>query len=126
MFIVGTDVKGCKVVLVSDYESINNESASLTRTNTSAYGQLNLTHEASYYHRVVAYTIPTDDSNVITFSVKEIVTVSTYESKYSGNSLFYIFMHQNMISNGVLYRLYFHLNLPIQAMSIPKVQKLFF
>ena len=39
LFIVGSDVKGCEVVLVSDHRSINNETVTLTRNNTSAYGQ---------------------------------------------------------------------------------------
>ena len=125
-FIVGTDVKGCKVVLVSDYESIDNETISLTRNNTFAYGQLNLTHKISCYHKAVAYTILIDDSTVIAFSVEETLTVNTNDRECSGNCLFYTRMHQNMISNGVLDRLYFHLNLPTQAMPIPKMQKLLF
>ena len=89
MFIVGSDVKGCKVVLVSDHESINNETVSLIRNNTSAHGNLNLTHKISCYHKVVAYAVPIDDSTVITFSVEEILTINTNNIECSGNSLFY-------------------------------------
>ena len=57
-FIEGSDAKGCTYVLVSDHPSINNETDTLTRNTTLAYGQLNLTHKASCYHRVYAYNIP--------------------------------------------------------------------
>ena len=101
LFIVGTDVKGCKVVLVSDYENIDNETVTLTRINTSAHGQLNLTHKASCYLKAVAYTIPIDDSTLVTFFIEEILTVNTNISECSGNPVFYTVMHHTMISNDV-------------------------
>ena len=57
-FIEGSDAKGCTFVLISDHPSINNETDTLTRNSMFAYGQLNLTHKASCYHRVYAYNIP--------------------------------------------------------------------
>ena len=74
MFIAGSDVKGCKVVLVSDHESINNETVSLIRNNTSAHGNLNLTHKISCYHKVVAYAVPIDGR--IVFFIDEIISFS--------------------------------------------------
>ena len=71
LFISGSDAVGCKVVVVSDHQNINNETANLTRNNTSAYGQLILTHKSSCYHRVVAYTITIDHHIVSTFYLEE-------------------------------------------------------
>ena len=71
LFISGSDVVGCKVAVVSDHQSIINETADLTRNNTSAYGRLILTHKASCYHRVVAHTITADHHIVSTFYIEE-------------------------------------------------------
>ena len=71
LFISGSDAVGCKVVVVSDHQSINNEAANLTRNNTFAYGQLNLKHETSCYHRVVAYTITIEHQIVSTFLLEK-------------------------------------------------------
>ena len=73
LFISGSDAVGCKVVVVSDHQSINNETANLTRNSTLAYCQLNLTHQVSCYHRVVSYTIKIDHQIVSTFSREKIL-----------------------------------------------------
>ena len=72
LFIHGSDAVGCKVVLVSDHSDVNNETATLLKTNTSAFGQLNLTLKAACYHRVLAYTF---DVNYTTnnFYIEEIL-----------------------------------------------------
>ena len=75
LFISGSDSVGCKVVVVSDHQSINNEAANLTRNNTFAYGQLNLKHETSCYNRVVAYTITIDHQIVSTVSVEKMLNI---------------------------------------------------
>ena len=75
LFISGSDAVGCKVIVISDYQRINNEAANLTRNNTSAYGQLSLKHESSCYHRVVAYTITTDHQIVSTFSLEKMLNI---------------------------------------------------
>ena len=56
LFIHGSDAVGCKVVLVSDHPRVNNETVTLLKKNTSAFGQLNFTLKAACYHRVLAYT----------------------------------------------------------------------
>ena len=68
---------GCKVVVVSDHQSINNETTDLTRNNTSAYGRLILTHKASCYHRVVAYPITADHQIVSIFFLEKTINVET-------------------------------------------------
>ena len=77
LFISGSDAVGCKVVVVSDHQGINNETVNLTRNNTSAYGQLNLTHKAYCYHRLLAHTITTDHQIVSTFFLKKTISVET-------------------------------------------------
>ena len=62
-FIHGSDALGCKVVLVSDYSNINNTQVHLSKNDTSASGQLSLTHNISCYQRVFAFDI--DVSNTI-------------------------------------------------------------
>ena len=84
LFISGSDAVGCKVVVVSDHQSINNETANLTRNNTSAYGQLILTHKAFCYHRVVAYTITIDHQIVSTFYIEEALINSETNTACSG------------------------------------------
>ena len=74
LFISGSDAIGCNVVVVSDYQRINNETSNLARNYTSAYGQLNLKHKISCYHRVVAYTITTDHQIVSIFSLEKILS----------------------------------------------------
>ena len=56
LFIHGSDAVGCKVVLVSGHPGVNNETTTLLKNNTSAFGQLNLTLKAACYHKVLAYT----------------------------------------------------------------------
>ena len=59
-FIHGSDVLGCKVVLVSDYRGVNNETMNITRkTNNimSVFGTFNLTQPVSCYNRVLAFDI---------------------------------------------------------------------
>ena len=56
LFIHGSDAVGCKVVLVSGHPGVNNETETLLRKNSSAFGQLNLILKAACYHRVLAYT----------------------------------------------------------------------
>ena len=77
LFISGSesDAVGCKLVFVSDHQSINNETVNLTRNNKSAYGQINLTHKASCYHSVVAYTITTDHQIVSISSLEKTINV---------------------------------------------------
>ena len=77
LFISGSDAVGCKVVVVSDHQSINSETADLTRNDTSAYGRLILTHKAFCYHRVVAYTITIDHQIVSTFFLKKTINIET-------------------------------------------------
>ena len=61
-FIHGSDALGCKVVLVSDYPYINNVQVHLSRNNTSASGQLSLTHNISCYQRVFAFDIDVNNT----------------------------------------------------------------
>ena len=64
LFIHGSDAVGCKVVLVSGHRSVNNETETLLKKNTSAFGQLKvLLHQVGCYQRVLAYSI---DVNNIT------------------------------------------------------------
>ena len=77
LFISGSDAVGCKVVVVSDHQGINNETINLTRNNTSAHGQLNLTHKAYCYHRLLAHTITTDHQIVSTFFLEKTISVET-------------------------------------------------
>ena len=59
-FIHGSDALGCKVVLVSDYRGVNNETMNITRkTNNimSVFGTFNLTQPVSCYNRVLAFDI---------------------------------------------------------------------
>ena len=86
LFIVGSDVKGCEVVLVSDHRSINNETVILTRNNTSAYGQLNLKHKASCYHRAIAYSTPI--YGPIVFFIDEMLNFDT-NIECTGKSMLY-------------------------------------
>ena len=77
LFILGSDAVGCQVVIVSDHQSINNETANLTRNYTSAYGRLILTHKAACYHRVIVYTITKDHHIVSTFSLEKTLKFNT-------------------------------------------------
>ena len=61
-FIHGSDALGCKIVLVSDYPSVNSEQAIFLRSNTSASGRLNLTHKVSCYHQVFAFDIEVNNT----------------------------------------------------------------
>ena len=61
-FIYGSDALGCKIVLISDYPSVDNEHAILLRSNTSASGQLSLTHNVSCYHQVFAYDVDVNNT----------------------------------------------------------------
>ena len=66
-FIHGSDALGYKVVLVSDCPNVSDFKleASLLRSDTSASGQLSLTHNISCYHRVLAFDIESDVNNTI-------------------------------------------------------------
>ena len=67
LFIHGSDAVGCKVVLVSDHPGVNNETKTLLRTNTSAFGQVKvMLHQVGCYQRVLAYSI---DVNNITNNI---------------------------------------------------------
>ena len=72
-FIHGSDALGCKVVLVSDYPDVNNVDAN---KYISAFGRLNLTHEALCYHHVFAYNIDVN-STVSTVYIEEDVIKPT-------------------------------------------------
>ena len=61
-FIHGSDALGCKIVLVSDYPSVNNEQAIFLRSNTFASGRLNLTQKVSCYHQVFASDIEVNNT----------------------------------------------------------------
>ena len=61
-FIHGSDASGCKIVLVSDCPSIDDEHAILLRSDMSASGQLSLTHNVSCYHRVFAFDIDVNNT----------------------------------------------------------------
>ena len=62
LFIHGSDAVGCKVVLVSDHPGVNNETETFLKNNSSAFGQLKLTHQVGCYQRVLACTINVDNS----------------------------------------------------------------
>ena len=61
-FIHGSDALGCKVVLVSNYPYINNVQVHLSSSDTSASGQLSLTHNISCYQRVFAFDIDVNNT----------------------------------------------------------------
>ena len=61
-FIHGSDALGCKIVLVSDCPSVDDEYTILSRSDMSASGQLTLTHNISCYHRVYAYGIDVNNT----------------------------------------------------------------
>ena len=50
------------MVLVSDYPFINNVQVHLSRSDTSASGQLSLTHNISCYQRVFAFDIDVNNT----------------------------------------------------------------
>ena len=56
-FIHGSDALGCKVVLVSDYPGVNNETINISRNSISAFGTIILTQPVSCYSKVVACDI---------------------------------------------------------------------
>ena len=97
LFIHGSDVVGCKVVLVSDHPGVNNETEILIRKNTSASAQLKFTHHVDCYQRVLAYSINVDNStsdfkivkmlnfgtnNVCTGKMKNFFRVTLYRKYY--------------------------------------------
>ena len=80
-FIHGSDALGCKVVLVSDCPSIDDEHSILLRSDMSASGQLSLTHNVSCYHRVFAFDIDVNNtlSNVTIEGTVKTVTMADTE-----------------------------------------------
>ena len=83
-FIHGSDALGCKIVLVSDYPSVNNEQTMLLRSNTSASGRLNLTHKVFCYHRVFAFDI--DVNNTLSnLTIEENLNSTMADTLCSGN-----------------------------------------
>ena len=83
-FIHGSDALGCKIVLVSDYPSVNNEQTMLLRSNTSASGRFNLTHKVSCYHRVFAFDI--DVNNTLSnLTIEENLNSTMADTLCSGN-----------------------------------------
>ena len=83
-FIHGSDALGCKIVLVSDYPSVNNEQAIFQRSNTSASGQIILTHKVFCYHRVFAFDIEVNNT-ISNFSIEEIISSTMTDNLCSGN-----------------------------------------
>ena len=76
LFIHGSDAVGCKVVLVSYQQNVNNETATLLRKNSSAFAQLNLMNDIVCYDQVLAYTI--DAHNITTsFFIQKRFTFET-------------------------------------------------
>ena len=56
-FILGSDVLGCKIALISNCFNVSDKDANLTRNQSTATGQIFVPHNTSCYHRVVAHTI---------------------------------------------------------------------
>ena len=83
-FIHGSDALGCKIVLVSDYPSVNNEQAVLLRNNTLASGQLNLTHIVSCYHQVLAFDIEVNNT-LSNLTIEEKLKSTMADDLCSGN-----------------------------------------
>ena len=82
-FIHGSDALGCKIVLISDCPSVDDEHTNISRSDMSASGQLNLTHNISCYHRVYAYDI--DVNNTLSNLTIE-GNVKTVAMEGTGNS----------------------------------------
>ena len=68
-FIHGSDALGCKVVPVSDCPNISAVHVNLSRSDTSASGQLCLTSSIVCYQRVFAFDI--DVNNTISYLAVE-------------------------------------------------------
>ena len=86
-FIHGSDALGCKIVLVSDCPSINDEQTILLRSNTSASGHISLTHKVSCYHQVFVFDIEVDNtlSNLsIEGNIKSTMTYTLCSSNQHG------------------------------------------
>lgn len=56
-FIHGSDALGCKVVLVSDHPSVNNETMNISRNDMLASGTFNFIRPSSCYSRIFASDI---------------------------------------------------------------------
>ena len=83
-FIHGSDALGCKIVLVSDYPSVNSEQAIFPRTNTFASGRLNLTHKVSCYHQVSAFDIEVNNT-LSNFIIEKRLNSTMADTLCSGN-----------------------------------------
>ena len=83
-FIHGSDALGCKIVLIIDYPSVNNERAIFLRSNTSASGQLNLTHKVSCYHQVFALDIEVNNA-ISNLSIEGNLNSTMTDNLCSGN-----------------------------------------
>ena len=77
-FIHGSDALGCKIVLVSDYPSVNNEQTVFLRSNISGSGQLTLTHKVSCYHQVFAFDFEVNNT------LSNLIIVEDLRSKLAG------------------------------------------
>ena len=96
-FIRGSDALGCKVVLVSDYRGVNNETMNITRkTNSiiSVFGTFNLTQPVSCYNRVLAFDI----------EISNILSNVTIEGKFQPTAT------KNSICSGMMSLFSTHMN----------------
>ena len=80
-FIHGSDALGCKIVLVSDCPTVDDEHAILLRSDMSASKQLSLTHNVLCYCRVFAFDIDVNNtlSNLTIEGTVKTVTVANIE-----------------------------------------------
>ena len=85
-FINGSDALGCKIVLVSDCPSVDDEYAILLRSDMSASGQLNLTHKVFCYHQVFVYDIDVNSTLSNTTIEENIKTIVDTCAVCSGNN----------------------------------------